>query len=297
MAIDEMWYLPYEGHGITRTVSLMTADLSQAIGGIMNIRWVAARHVSIGRFCTAQAAIKQFANVGAALWSIIIAIHTFRLLFFNAHTSNFMCFATLVVIWGGIITVVAAGPTVIQTPSKGDYFGITDLQKMFISAGVSLIVYTLVFFRLRGNLVAEGYKIKVLSVSSSRAWNLEAGRAVMESNTIRVLPQIKLRRKSTSGTSSAHPGISIKISVHATRTQQISSANGDPSYIIALPSPNFSHTENQAYELDDCSRLPVVPEKAESRMSGESTGISVGTGKNDYDIEDGLDQHTIPRPL
>ncbi|KAF8757035.1 G protein-coupled glucose receptor regulating Gpa2 [Rhizoctonia solani] len=364
MAIDEMWYLPYEGHGITATIvasfisftsvislfsllawvaitgrgpterpflkthigvyflSLMTADLSQAIGGIMNIRWVAARHVSIGRFCTAQAAIKQFANVGAALWSIIIAIHTFRLLFFNAHTSNFMCFATLVVIWGGIITVVAAGPTVIQTPSKGDYFGITDLQKMFISAGVSLI----------------GYKIKALSVSSSRAWNLEAGRAVMESNTMSVAWQLmwypvsytftilpitvsrwvefsgttvpfeaKMFSKSPPpnqiasqiyvGTSSAHPGISIKISVHATRTQQISSANGDPSYIIALPSPNFSHTENQAYELDDCSRLPVVPEKAESRMSGESTGISVGTGKNDYDIEDGLDQHTIPRPL
>jgi hypothetical protein len=58
----------------------MTADLSQSIGGIMNIRWIDARHVSVGRFCTAQAAIKQFSNVGAALWSIIIAIHTFRLL-------------------------------------------------------------------------------------------------------------------------------------------------------------------------------------------------------------------------
>jgi hypothetical protein len=61
---------------------------------------------------------------------------------------------------------------------------------MFVSAGISLIVYTLVFFRLRGNLIAEGYRIKVLSVNSSRAWNLEAGRAVMESNTMSVAWQL-----------------------------------------------------------------------------------------------------------
>jgi hypothetical protein len=58
----------------------MTADLAQAVGGIMNIRWVTSHHVAVGRFCTAQAAIKQFANVGAALWSAVIAMHTFRLL-------------------------------------------------------------------------------------------------------------------------------------------------------------------------------------------------------------------------
>jgi hypothetical protein len=113
--------------------------------------------------------------------------------------------------------------------------------------------------------------------------------------TRRVIPPIKLRRKSTSGTSNVHPGISIKISVHATRTQQISSANGDPSYVIALPSPKFSHIEDQAYELDDRSRLPSVPEKAESRLSGESTGISVATGKDGYDLEDGLCRDAIPR--
>ncbi|KAH7339638.1 hypothetical protein B0J17DRAFT_656082 [Rhizoctonia solani] len=355
-------------------LSLMTADLSQAVGGILNIRWVAAGHVSIGRFCTAQAAIKQFSNVGSALWSIVIAIHTFRLLFFNAHTSDAVCLATLVVVWGGIIAIVAVGPTVIQTTSKGDYFGITgywcwitkdysierlclEYLFMFVSAGISVIVYTMVFFRLRGNLIAEGYRIKILSVNSSRAWNLEAGRAVMESNTMtvawqlmwypvsytftilpiaasrwaefsgatvpfgakmfasfvfmlsgfinvllfvatrRVLPPIKLRRKSMSGTSNAHPGISINISVHATRTQQISSANGEPSYLITLPPPKFSHIGGQAYELEDCSRLPSVPEKAEPRLSGESTGISVTTGKDGYDTEDGLCRGGGPRAL
>ncbi|KAJ1304601.1 hypothetical protein OPQ81_005743 [Rhizoctonia solani] len=346
-------------------LSLMTADLSQAIGGIMSIRWVASHHVSIGRFCTAQAAIKQFSNVGAALWSIVIALHTFRLLFFNAHTSNALCLATLVIVWGSIIVIVVVGPTVIQITSKGDYFGITgywcwitkdyaverlclEYLFMFLSAGVSVIVYTMVFFRLRGNLVAEGYKIKFFSVNSSRAWNLEAGRAVMESNTMsvawqlmwypvsytftilpisaarwaefsgatvpfgakvfastvfmlsgfintllfvatrRVIPPIKLRRKSVSGNSNIHPGISINISVHATRTQQISSANGEPSYLITLPPPKFTHIGGQAYELEDCSHLHSLQEKAQARLSGESTGISVATGKDGYDTEDGL---------
>ncbi|QRV79361.1 G protein coupled glucose receptor regulating Gpa2 protein [Ceratobasidium sp. AG-Ba] len=341
-------------------LSLMTADLAQTIGGIMNIRWVAAHHVSIGRFCTAQAAIKQFADVGAAMWSAVIAIHTFRLLFFNSHTSHMLCFTTLVVVWGVIIAIVAIGPTVIESPEKGDYFGIAgywcwitsgysierfalEYLFMFASAFISLFVYTMVFFRLRGNLVAEGYRIRILSVASSRAWNLEAGRAVMESNTMsvawqlmwypvsytvsilpiaaarwtefsgsqvpfpvkmfasvvfmlsglvntilfvttrRVLPPIKLRRKSIS--SSGPQGISI--SVHATRTQHISSATGEPSYVISLPPPKFTHIGAQAYELEDCSQLPQVPEKSEGRLSGESTGISfTGTGKDGYDTED-----------
>ncbi|CAE6480719.1 unnamed protein product [Rhizoctonia solani] len=360
-------------------VSLMIVDLSQAVGGIMNIRWVVARHVSIGRFCTTQAAIKQFSNVGAALWSIVIAIHTFRLLFFNAHTSDAACLATLVVVWGGIITTVAVGPMVIQTTSKGDYFGVAgywcwitkdypterlclEYLFMFISAGISVIVYTLVFFRLRGNLIAEGYKIRVLRVNSSRAWNLEAGRAVMESNTMsvawqlmwypvsylftilpiaasrwaefsgaavpfgakmfaishgqavvfmlsgfintllfiatrRVLPPIKLRRRSISGTSNTHCRISINISVHATRTQQISSANGEPSYLITLPPPKFSHIGDQAYELENCSRLPAAPEKAELRLSRESTSVSIATGKDSYNREDEWCHDAEPRSL
>jgi hypothetical protein len=61
---------------------------------------------------------------------------------------------------------------------------------MFTSAGVSLVVYTMVFFRLRGNLIAEGCRLKILTVNSSRAWNLEAGRAVLESNTMTVAWQL-----------------------------------------------------------------------------------------------------------
>ncbi|KAB5588579.1 hypothetical protein CTheo_7975 [Ceratobasidium theobromae] len=189
------------------SLSLLTVDFTQAIGGIMSIKWVAGGRVSIGGFCTAQAAMKQFSNVGAALWTTAIAIHTFRLLFFNSHTTNRQCFITLAVVWCGIITIVTLGPTAIQSESRGNFFGIAgywcwithnysaeglalEYLFMFAAATVSFIVYTMVFFRLRGNLVAEGYKIRFLSVDPSRAWNLEAGYAIMETQTMSVAWQL-----------------------------------------------------------------------------------------------------------
>ena len=39
------------------------SNVFQAIGGIMNIRWVAAGSVSSGVACTIQAAFKEFGNV------------------------------------------------------------------------------------------------------------------------------------------------------------------------------------------------------------------------------------------
>ncbi|KAG8692403.1 hypothetical protein FRC08_009797 [Ceratobasidium sp. 394] len=189
-------------------VSLMVADFAQAIsGGIMCIRWVAERHISAGHFCAAQGAIKLFSSLGIAMWSAVIALYTFRLLFFNSQTSQFSCIATLVIVWSGIITIVIVGPTVIESETRGDYYGragywcwitsgynterfVLQYLFMFVSAFVSLIVYCLIFFRLRGNLVGEGYKIRILSVPQSRAWNLQTGRAVMESKTMAIAWQL-----------------------------------------------------------------------------------------------------------
>ncbi|KAG9098752.1 hypothetical protein FS749_003045 [Ceratobasidium sp. UAMH 11750] len=184
-------------------VSLMVVDFAQAIGGITSIRWVADGHISAGRFCAAQGAIKLFSSLGIAVWSVVIAFHTFRMLFFNTQTSRFSCIATLTIVWSGIIVIVIVGPTIIESETKGDYYGIagywcwiTSGYKterfafqyffMFASASVSLVVYSLIFFRLRGNLVGEGYKIRILRVPESRAWNLETGCAVMESKIMNV---------------------------------------------------------------------------------------------------------------
>ena len=49
-------------------VSLLLANVLQAIGTLINGRWVTERAVVPGHLCTAQAGIKQAGNVGMALW-------------------------------------------------------------------------------------------------------------------------------------------------------------------------------------------------------------------------------------
>ena len=60
-------------------VSLLVANVLQAIGTLINGRWVTDRNVEAGHLCTAQGGIKQAGNVGMALWytlsSFILCVH------------------------------------------------------------------------------------------------------------------------------------------------------------------------------------------------------------------------------
>lgn len=64
-------------------LSLLVSELIQAIGGIINVRWIADATVTQGKTCTAQGVLKQFGDVGCALASLAIALHTFFTLVFR----------------------------------------------------------------------------------------------------------------------------------------------------------------------------------------------------------------------
>ena len=49
-------------------VSLLAANFLQAIGSLMNLKWVVDRTVIAGAYCSLQGSIKQSGNVGMALW-------------------------------------------------------------------------------------------------------------------------------------------------------------------------------------------------------------------------------------
>lgn len=51
-------------------VSLLACNVLQAIGTLMNSKWVAERTVSAGLLCSVQAGIKQTGNLGIALWYV-----------------------------------------------------------------------------------------------------------------------------------------------------------------------------------------------------------------------------------
>lgn len=49
-------------------VSLLVANILQAIGTLINSEWVNKRNAVPGGLCSAQGGIKQAGNVGIALW-------------------------------------------------------------------------------------------------------------------------------------------------------------------------------------------------------------------------------------
>lgn len=156
-------------------VSLLLCDLAQGIGSLINIAWISNGGVTNNSLCVAQGAIKQTGNVGTALWSFVIAVHTFFLLFYRTKVPDGVCYTTLVVVWCILGGVLSLGPGVLATKEKGPFYGISGLWCwmtsaypveryaleycfMFASAGLSFILYTLVFLRLRGNVNVSGWR-------------------------------------------------------------------------------------------------------------------------------------------
>ncbi|KAF7321457.1 Git3 domain-containing protein [Mycena kentingensis (nom. inval.)] len=157
-------------------VSLLLGDIFQAIGSILNARWVHERAVEFGPLCTAQGVLKQLADVSTAVWTTVIAVHTFCLLFLELKSSRFTLFATLIAGWFGIAAVVIAGPAALDTAHHGPFYGISgywcwigprwigsrvglDYLFMFMAAFVSFILYTLIFLRFRGNIIVTGRRV------------------------------------------------------------------------------------------------------------------------------------------
>ncbi|KAJ7874758.1 hypothetical protein B0H14DRAFT_90331 [Mycena olivaceomarginata] len=157
-------------------ISLLISDLLQAIGSILNVKWIGDMAVVVGDVCTLQGVLKQTADVATAFWTLVIGIHTFSLLFLEIKPSRFTLWTTLIAGWSGIGAIVIAGPAALNTPHHGPFYGISgywcwispeyptsritlDYMFMFIAATFSFVLYTLIFLRMRGNIVIERKRI------------------------------------------------------------------------------------------------------------------------------------------
>ncbi|KAI9463568.1 hypothetical protein BJY52DRAFT_1184588 [Lactarius psammicola] len=58
-------------------LSLFAYDILQALGGILDVRWAHNGIVTAGPYCTAQGVIQQIGELGVALFTLIITVHTF----------------------------------------------------------------------------------------------------------------------------------------------------------------------------------------------------------------------------
>ncbi|KAF8502200.1 hypothetical protein F5888DRAFT_1177000 [Russula emetica] len=57
--------------------SLFVFDILQAIGGILSIKWAHNGIVTTGPYCTTQGIVEQIGELGVALITLLLAVHTF----------------------------------------------------------------------------------------------------------------------------------------------------------------------------------------------------------------------------
>lgn len=192
-------------HAAAYLVSLLLCDLLQAVGSLMNARWVRERAVAFSPFCEAQGAIKQLADVGTAVWALVIAMHTFWVLFLQWDLRRYVLVSTIVFNWSAIGAFVIAGPATLNVKHNGPFYGISgywcwisdqypgarialDYMFMFVSAFLSFVLYSLVFLRIRGNILVAGWRWRLrVHHSTDSARGLSA-----DSQTVTVAKQMLL---------------------------------------------------------------------------------------------------------
>ncbi|KAH9963805.1 hypothetical protein BC827DRAFT_1266148 [Russula dissimulans] len=161
-------------------VSLLLSDILQSIGSIMNSAWVREKAVVYGSLCTAQGIIKHTADVGIAVWSLVIATRTFYVLVLRFDDKHYMTWLVLVAQWSFVGALVIAGPATARTDKHGPFYGISgewcwiapnyvtqrivlDYMVIFMSALLASILYSFVFLRLRGIVRARAPSTSIAS--------------------------------------------------------------------------------------------------------------------------------------
>ncbi|PFH54777.1 hypothetical protein AMATHDRAFT_52684 [Amanita thiersii Skay4041] len=156
-------------------VNLLISDLIQAIGGIINIKWVKDATVLAGPLCTAQGILKQVGDVGVALTTTVIAIHTVCVLAFLWHPPHKIVAMSILFIWTFISLAVGLG---VASHRSQPYYGPTqywcwitssfDAERlwleyfwMYLAAFVNLICYATIALVIKGVIVFDGLKVRI----------------------------------------------------------------------------------------------------------------------------------------
>ncbi|KAG9092335.1 hypothetical protein FRC06_000141 [Ceratobasidium sp. 370] len=134
-------------------------------------------------------AISQVGDLGAAIWSIAIAYHTFSLLFLLKKPSIWTTRIILGLGWTAILVLPIVGPHAIQNVDKSGYFyGLVGAWCwigpgyqlewflylyvwIFLALASSVVLYGLVYLRLSGQLSFENGKLVWKSSGQGRSLN------------------------------------------------------------------------------------------------------------------------------
>jgi len=175
------------GHIFGYFISLLVANAIQAFGTVLDFAWVGYNAVMLGGLCNLQGGIKHFGNITNAVWSLMISIQLFNLLFHLWPSSAWEFWFSIAFGWGGCLLIVFIGPSAVQKPGWPSYFGpdgawcwisgVYRTQQIFLeyllqylSVGISLILYTFIILRVRGNLIKHEGKWQLRKVPTAESW-------------------------------------------------------------------------------------------------------------------------------
>ncbi|KAA1473968.1 hypothetical protein DENSPDRAFT_840507 [Dentipellis sp. KUC8613] len=158
-------------------LSLFCSDLVQALGGVLDVKWINEGKVYSGTFCSAQGAIQQLGETGVAMTTFVIAVHTFvTAVWKKGVRSRFVAFCIVGFIWLYVTLFTSIG---LGLHAKGEDRWDTPtpywcwighqwaLERIFgeylwlwITLGTSIIVYIPLFLWSQG----------IMSVDEHRWW-------------------------------------------------------------------------------------------------------------------------------
>ena len=98
-----------------------------SIGDVINLRWAVLNGVEVGDVCSLQGIVKQLGGVATSIWSVVIALHLFNLLFWRWEPRKYSCYATCIGCWSLAGMVVFIGPTIAWTNGQGKFWGISGM--------------------------------------------------------------------------------------------------------------------------------------------------------------------------
>ncbi|PBK73567.1 hypothetical protein ARMSODRAFT_952659 [Armillaria solidipes] len=150
-------------------LSLFFADLIQALGAVLDIKWINEGKVETGPFCTAQGIIQQLGETGVAITTLIIALYTFIVVRWRKGVDAIIIskLVTLTV-WAFIIIMIIVGNTT-RGPNYEEptpywcWIGenhtalriIGEYVWFWITLGASFLVYIFLFLWSRGNIAFD----------------------------------------------------------------------------------------------------------------------------------------------
>jgi len=160
-------------HAFAYFLCLLLCWLLQSVGTGLSIQWIQDKVVSQGSLCTAQGALKHTADVGIAVWTTIMAIHAFCVSFLDLRMVKLVMITLLASGWIIIFVVVGSGAFLAGSPEVpfygvvGQWCGVARSSHqiahlysvMVTGAFLSIILCSLTFLRVRGNLLRDGWRL------------------------------------------------------------------------------------------------------------------------------------------